>query len=169
MRQQGTFKGWLPQRGFGFIRPDDLSADIFLHSSEIPDWSQLRAGGRIEFETRESDRGRVANEVTILRAGPPVKTALLPQTACGGGGNIPVAIPRDADSRGYDADDLASEEIEELDTQDVDVAMLSEISTWKREAKAEDTSRYFWHGNEVDQIARRDAGEFLEGNLDFPG
>ena len=32
--------------------------------------------------------------------------------------------------------------------------LLIEVSKWKREAKAEDSQRYFWHVTEVDQIAR---------------
>ncbi|MBI5430741.1 MAG: hypothetical protein HY938_09845 [Nitrosomonadales bacterium] len=34
--------------------------------------------------------------------------------------------------------------------------LIQEIATWKREGKAEDNDRYFWHVKEVDQIARGD-------------
>ncbi len=51
---------------------------------------------------------------------------------------------------------MQSEEIEELDTKDVNVALLSEIANWKREAKSENNDQYFWHVREVDQIARGD-------------
>lgn len=51
---------------------------------------------------------------------------------------------------------LVSEDIEELDTSSVNHELLDEISTWKREAKAEDNDRYFWHVKEVEQIAKGD-------------
>ncbi|MBF5038950.1 hypothetical protein INP77_05540 [Methylophilus sp. 13] len=44
--------------------------------------------------------------------------------------------------------------MEDLDTSNVDQALISEISSWKREGKAEDNDRYFWHVKEVDQIAK---------------
>ena len=49
-----------------------------------------------------------------------------------------------------------SEDIEELDTSTVARGVLEEISHWKREAKAEDNDRYFWHVSEADEIARGD-------------
>ncbi len=48
------------------------------------------------------------------------------------------------------------EDIEELDSSSIDSRILNEISKWKREAKAEDGYRYFWHVEEVDKI---DKGE----------
>jgi hypothetical protein len=52
--------------------------------------------------------------------------------------------------------DGTPEEIEELDAAAVSTNLLQEISAWKREAKAEDNDRYFWHVREVDQIAKGD-------------
>lgn len=49
---------------------------------------------------------------------------------------------------------MERDEIEELDTTSVNKTLLSEISTWKREAKAENNDQYFWHVREVDQIAK---------------
>jgi hypothetical protein len=49
---------------------------------------------------------------------------------------------------------IASEDIEELDTTEVDSKLLAELASWKREARAEDNDRYFWHVSEVDQIKR---------------
>lgn len=51
---------------------------------------------------------------------------------------------------------IVSEELEELDASHVDKILIQEIATWKREGKAEDNDRYFWHVKEVDQIARGD-------------
>ena len=46
--------------------------------------------------------------------------------------------------------------MEELDTTGVPIDLLKEIAQWKREAKAEDNDRYFWHVHEADEIAKGD-------------
>ncbi|NWB14388.1 hypothetical protein HX819_08245 [Pseudomonas sp. D6002] len=51
---------------------------------------------------------------------------------------------------------MESEEIEDLTTGVIDKKLLTEISTWKREAKSENNDRYFYHVKEVDQIAKGD-------------
>ncbi len=51
---------------------------------------------------------------------------------------------------------LLSEEIVDLDAAGVDKSLLKEVAAWKREARAEDNDRYFWHVSEVDQITRGD-------------
>lgn len=51
---------------------------------------------------------------------------------------------------------MTSDEIEELDTSKVNSKLIEEISKWKREAKAEDNDRYFWHVREVGQISQGD-------------
>ena len=49
-----------------------------------------------------------------------------------------------------------SEDIEELDTASVSTGLLEEVAGWKREAKAEDNDRYFWHVSETDRISQGD-------------
>jgi ABC-type lipoprotein export system ATPase subunit len=49
-----------------------------------------------------------------------------------------------------------SEDIEQRDSTHVKRPLLEEIANWKREAKAEDNARYFWHVRETDQIAHGD-------------
>ncbi|MBK5276836.1 MAG: hypothetical protein JJE30_17550 [Desulfuromonadales bacterium] len=66
---------------------------------------------------------------------------------------LPVSI-KIADKPLLEDLEMESEEIEELDTGNVDEKLLLEVSRWKREAKAEDNDRYFWHVHEVDKIAR---------------
>jgi energy-coupling factor transporter ATP-binding protein EcfA2 len=51
---------------------------------------------------------------------------------------------------------MLNEEIEPLDTSHVEKALLLEVASWKREARSEDNDRYFWHVNEVGQIAKGD-------------
>jgi hypothetical protein len=55
-----------------------------------------------------------------------------------------------------DDERLMSEDIEELDTAGVKTGLLKEIARWKREAKAEDNDRYFWHVTEADKISKGD-------------
>jgi cold shock CspA family protein len=52
----GTLHTWKPDRGFGFIRPDDGSHDVFAHITGFGDRRQPSVGDRLEYETRLSDR-----------------------------------------------------------------------------------------------------------------
>lgn len=64
---QGTIRSLRDDRGFGFIRPDGATRDIFFHSSAVEDrmFDQLREGQRVEFEPgidpRNPDRERAEN------------------------------------------------------------------------------------------------------------
>jgi CspA family cold shock protein len=53
MREKGTIKRYLPERGFGFIETDGGGADLFLHVSELrPEFPQsaIREGAQVMFE-----------------------------------------------------------------------------------------------------------------------
>lgn len=53
MRQKGTIRKYLPERGFGFIQTDGGGADLFLHCSELrPEVPQsaIREGVQVMFE-----------------------------------------------------------------------------------------------------------------------
>ena len=54
----GTVKWFNPQKGFGFIQPDDGSKDVFVHISalERAGISDLREGQKIEFELTQDRR-----------------------------------------------------------------------------------------------------------------
>jgi cold shock CspA family protein len=43
-------------RGFGFIKPNDGSDDVFCHFSSISDGNQLREGSEVSFEKVFDDR-----------------------------------------------------------------------------------------------------------------
>ncbi len=64
---EGTIKSIRDDRGFGFIRPDGETQDIFFHSSAVEErqFEQLREGQRVEFEAgvdpRNPGRARAEN------------------------------------------------------------------------------------------------------------
>lgn len=64
--QQGTVRWFDPERGFGFLAPDDGSADIFVHAKEIlGEQRVLREGQAVEFDVGEGDRGPQARSVRV--------------------------------------------------------------------------------------------------------
>jgi CspA family cold shock protein len=65
---QGTVRWFDPERGFGFLAPDDGSADVFVHASEVLGEGGsrlLREGQAVEFEIGDGDRGPQARRVRI--------------------------------------------------------------------------------------------------------
>lgn len=57
-----------PDRGFGFLAPDDGGEDLFVHASEIASSGGpkiLREGQAVEFEIGEGDRGPQALRVRV--------------------------------------------------------------------------------------------------------
>lgn len=64
---QGTIKR-LTDRGFGFIAPEDGSADLFFHSTELQGvaFDDLREGDKVTFEVMQSEKGPKA--VSVSRA-----------------------------------------------------------------------------------------------------
>jgi CspA family cold shock protein len=64
--QQGTVRWFDPERGFGFLAPEDGSADLFVHASEIVGdggTRLLREGQVVEYEVGEGERGPQARRV----------------------------------------------------------------------------------------------------------
>jgi len=62
---QGTVKWFNADKGFGFIAPDDGSADVFVHHSAIQadGYRSLQENQRVEFTTA---RGPQAEQVQPL-------------------------------------------------------------------------------------------------------
>ncbi|QNE88781.1 cold-shock protein [Corynebacterium incognita] len=65
---QGTVKWFNAEKGFGFIAPDDGSADVFVHYSEIQGngFRTLEENQKVEFEIGEGAKGPQAQGVTAL-------------------------------------------------------------------------------------------------------
>ncbi len=67
MRQTGTVKFYNETKGFGFIKPDEGGADVFVHVSAIErsGIGTLTEGARISFETEPDKRGKGPKAVNL--------------------------------------------------------------------------------------------------------
>jgi len=64
----GIVKWFNAEKGFGFIAPDDGSADVFVHYSEIKGsgFRTLEENQQVEFEIGEGTKGPQAQDVRAL-------------------------------------------------------------------------------------------------------
>lgn len=67
---EGTFKGWVPNKTFGFIDLDDDSDDVFVHQVELTSSESVKAGARLAFDVEANEKGRRAVGVTVVSAAP---------------------------------------------------------------------------------------------------
>ncbi|QNE90046.1 cold-shock protein [Corynebacterium incognita] len=65
---QGIVKWFNSDKGYGFITPDDGSADLFVHFSEITGggFRNLEENQRVEFETGQGQKGPQAQQVSAV-------------------------------------------------------------------------------------------------------
>jgi CspA family cold shock protein len=65
---QGTVKWFNAEKGYGFIAPEDGSADLFVHYSSIEGSGikSLEENQRVEFELGEGQKGPQAQEVRAI-------------------------------------------------------------------------------------------------------
>ena len=61
---QGTVKFFNDSKGFGFIKPDDSSEDIFVHSSGLID--DVRENDKVEYDMERGKKGMNAVNVKIV-------------------------------------------------------------------------------------------------------
>lgn len=132
---EGVFKCWVKRNSFGFIRVSDRGGDVFVHISDIELDRELKTGDKVTFREVRTSRGRAAKSVKLA------------MRSSHSDGDLQNAAS-------LEDDPLLNDDIEDLDTSTVDIDVLKEISQWKREARAEDSYRYFWHVREVDQISK---------------
>jgi cold shock protein len=65
---QGTVKWFNADKGFGFIAPDDGTADVFVHHSAIQTdgYRSLEENQRVQYTATRSPRGLQAEQVQPL-------------------------------------------------------------------------------------------------------
>jgi CspA family cold shock protein len=65
----GTVKWFNDAKGYGFIAPENGGKDVFVHFSNISGdgFKTLVEGARVEFETREGQKGPEAYDVVPLQ------------------------------------------------------------------------------------------------------
>ena len=67
-RVTGVVKWFNESKGFGFIAPDDGSADLFAHFSEIQGsgFKSLQEGQRVEFTVKQGPKGLQAASIRAI-------------------------------------------------------------------------------------------------------
>lgn len=67
MSQTGTVKFFNTDKGFGFIKPDDGGADIFVHISALQasGLASLAENQKVSFETEPDRRGKGPKAVNL--------------------------------------------------------------------------------------------------------
>jgi len=64
--QKGTVKFFNNTKGFGFITPDDPSAeDVFVHTTGLID--EVRENDKVDFEVQKGKKGLNAVNVTLSK------------------------------------------------------------------------------------------------------
>jgi len=63
--KEGVVKFFNVSKGFGFIKPEDGSEDIFVHQNGLID--DIHEGDRVEFKTAPGRKGINAVEVRVIR------------------------------------------------------------------------------------------------------
>ncbi|HJC61776.1 MAG TPA: cold-shock protein [Candidatus Dietzia intestinigallinarum] len=64
----GTVKWFNADKGFGFIAPDDGSADVFAHFSAIngSGYRSLEENQQVSFDVTQGQKGLQAENITVL-------------------------------------------------------------------------------------------------------
>ena len=65
----GTVKWFNADKGYGFIQPDDGSADVFAHFSAINSsgYRSLDEGDQVEYDVEQGPKGPQASNITFNR------------------------------------------------------------------------------------------------------
>lgn len=65
---QGIVKWFNDTKGFGFVSPEDGSADVFVHHTAIvgEGFKTLQEGARVEFEVTQEPKGPKASNVRTI-------------------------------------------------------------------------------------------------------
>ncbi len=63
--KKGTVKFFNNSKGYGFIKPDDSSEDVFVHQTGLID--QIRENDQVQFEIEQGKKGLNAINVEVIR------------------------------------------------------------------------------------------------------
>lgn len=63
--KEGTVKFFNYSKGFGFIKPSDSGADIFVHESGLMD--DIREDDKVQFEVEQGKKGLNAVNVKVIK------------------------------------------------------------------------------------------------------
>jgi len=63
--KEGKVKFFNVTKGFGFITPDDGTADVFVHESGLS--SKIKDNDRVQFETERGKKGVNAVRVQLIK------------------------------------------------------------------------------------------------------
>ncbi|WP_370086880.1 cold-shock protein [Ekhidna sp.] len=62
--QEGTVKFFNTEKGFGFIKPDNSTEDLFVHVNGLID--EIKENDKVQFETEQGKKGLNAVNVELL-------------------------------------------------------------------------------------------------------
>jgi cold shock protein len=64
----GTVKWFNDDKGFGFITPDDVGADLFVHHTAImaSGFKSLAEGSKVSYDAEQGPKGPAASNVRAL-------------------------------------------------------------------------------------------------------
>ncbi|WP_030161687.1 cold-shock protein [Streptomyces sp. NRRL S-244] len=64
----GTVKWFNAEKGFGFIAPEDGSADVFAHYSEIQGtgFKELQENQKVQYDVSRGAKGPQATNITVM-------------------------------------------------------------------------------------------------------
>ena len=63
--KEGTVKFFNNSKGYGFIKPDDSSDDVFVHQSGLID--EIREDDKVKFDVEQGKKGLNAVNVEVIR------------------------------------------------------------------------------------------------------
>ncbi len=62
--RKGKVKFFNRKRGYGFIEPENMERDVFVHVTSLED--RISKGDRVAFEVKASDKGLEARNVRLV-------------------------------------------------------------------------------------------------------
>jgi cold shock CspA family protein len=68
MPNHAVIKWYSVEKAFGFGSPDDGSDDLFIHRTIVAKagLTELKAGDRIEFDSKVTTKGRLATRIRLI-------------------------------------------------------------------------------------------------------